>query len=203
MRHLVIVLCLLLASCSAVIKPQPIIPDQQIRGKIRVAYQKGLEHKLETRLHFAEALLELEKELNIRLDVVAETEFEYTPIQFPEGVPAGLIQDLNVMTKGGTCGALHIPDGASTICIFEGTITPKLGEDDGIVLGAQNGPIIILSNLKSRFLFINVVRHEIGHLLGAPHSKKLMAPSVPKGGDKRLIPFPEEAIISIRKRFGQ
>lgn len=187
-------------SCVKPIKLTPIVPNQIIKARVRVAYQSNLSHKLETRLNLAKAFLQLEKELGIRFDVVAETEFKHDEMVFVPELPAGLVQDLTVMQKGGECGALHINDGASTICIFEGTITPFLGEDYGVVLGAQSGPIIILSNLKD-ITFINVARHEIGHLLGAPHSKDLMSPGMPDEGEKQLLPFPQEAVDSIRKRL--
>lgn len=200
-----LVLCLfMLVGCSVGFRKP--LSKEPVVATIRVHYQKGLSHKLETKKNFQHALYLLSEELNIRFLIIEEKEFEFQAPEFVEGAPIPLIQELNVMMKGMACGANHIPDGAATLCIFEGTITPDLGKDNGIVLGAQSGPIIILSNLESDIGFINVTRHEIGHLLGAPHTdpdgNDLMRPGLGEEGLTKLLPFDEGSVDAIREKLG-
>ncbi len=192
-----LILCIMLLSgCSVSVKlPETeIVPNQTVSIPIRIAYQAGLEHKLTTRVRIAEAFESIEKEFRVRFDVQAETEFD------PGWEPDDLITDLKVQMKALGCRSVNIQDGVPILCIYNGKVLVDAGED-GAILGVTWGATMSLGNMSDRELFINVLRHEIGHLLGAGHSKDLMAPSLGRDGLKYLLPFPKEAVDEIKKRF--
>lgn len=196
MRKLLLVI-MLLTGCSARVKlPEvEIVENTLVRIPIRVAYQKDLEHKLETRVHIAEAFASLEKELHVRFDVQAEAEFD------PGFEPEGLLTDWQVQMKAIGCGELNPPDGTPILCVYEGKVLVADEESGGAVLGVQWGATVSVGNMKDRELFMNVLRHEMGHLLGADHSKDLMGAVLPKEGMERLLPFPKEAVDEIKAGF--
>lgn len=204
LKFIFLSLMCLLNACTAIVRPKEnyIVPGQDVRAEVRIAYQMGMKHKLETRVHIAEALLSLEKELHIRIDVVAETEFPVALPSFDENTPKELIPDLLIENKLKQCGALQPNDGPALFCVFEGQEIVVDTFAGGSVLGVQTQNILIVANINDRELFLNVLRHEIGHLLGAPHDKAgLMKPFLGKEARKYIIGFSDGSVEGIRKRM--
>ena len=202
MRHSILSLLLCFLVGCAILPPEKyLIPNQEIRAKVRIAYALGLNHKLETRVHIAEALLQLEKELHVRIDVLAETEFPVVEAMFSPETPKELIPDLIIESKMNQCDALNPKDGPAILCVFnDEEITA--GSNGGRVLGVQAGGQLILANITDRELFMNVMRHEIGHLLGAPHDKEgLMRAFLGKEAVRKIIGFSDGSIKEMREHL--
>lgn len=213
-------LALLLSSCARyknVILEQHSIVPKPTMIQARVLYQDP-SRMLLARYKMAKAFLFIEQELNITIHVIQENGFKYDDSKNDafaegfgeEGMPkpiAEFASELIVNEKWAICNQAYPKDGVLTICVYASTISPshKAFKAGGVVLGAQKQSTIVISDdqrfAKSEAMFINVLRHELGHQFGADHGTMLMAPAIGPKGLWDIVPFSPKSISEMKKTF--
>lgn len=220
MKKICLILCLILASCCRIcdeIKPNPIIPNQTIITHVRVIYENNLMNKQQTVNWLKEGFEDFEQETGIKIIPVEEGIFtldkndgiarigkespEIMLTPFGEFLMNALV-DSKIRQCLDRSAQMSSPnDGVFTLCVFNDVLTPPPFNVAGTVLGATiPGRVVTLANLQKKEFFINVLRHEVGHLFGAPHDEDgLMKPYVSVKAKHCLIPFSKASIEKMRK----
>jgi hypothetical protein len=211
-KWIALLLCFFVISCSCSSKLEPnFINPKKIKIAVNIGYQTGLKDDLQTKVYVAEAIKYLETELNLAIDVVIQFDFAYQELpklDLPKDAPkedAEMFDDfmtnLNIMSKLGACAEYQGTERPMiTFCVFKGVIYQS-EVSNGAVLGVQSGPLLILSDLKDRELYINVMRHEIGHLMGSPHTESgVMVATATEDFLEDIIGFSQESVDFIKEK---